>query len=612
MKNDLDQHFTTQEIPKDIRDFFFIWYILDKNAIPHEYVLRDLPSLNDSAYWKAYDQLLPYLIGLPFDTKDYQGLKVGMSVTEYEIRSALESHSSESKDRKDQFCWSFRNLSGDISDGNYCDHNTTTTDQDQSKANRYQNLINYMKQEIPESSIQTYDTELTLTDIQTKTPRYTDYFQIFKCFVQQQMNDSLNKIIEMRQEWMKDSHGLGIRGDEVSEMLRHCKFAFFKCSTFVGRQRLIEETIAFVEAPNRSLENESNTQFDNIAVSIIGVSGAGKTALMSKVASEMYKRTGGTRKIIIRFCGTSPQSKNARNLTTSICRQIEFLFHVQEIKSTSFRDKSYDDLVAYFHSLLKEHPVLLFIDSLDQLTDENQGRSQISFLKNVQPHADTRIIVSSLPDEPEKNPISGLTYMYFCDTRLSVAKVPRVIVEMSKGRVMEESMEIVNQLLEKKNRRLQEDQRVIVQQKVREEPEKTALYIHLAVGVIQNWTSEVNADDALKGGVIKLIEQLYNTLEQQYGKELVRAALAFLTFSVKGVTDIEMEDLLSLHDTVLKEVFQYVTPTVRRLPTHVWQRLKAAMDGLITEGDHGCLLWFHRQLRETAVRYYEVFRVPST
>jgi GTPase involved in cell partitioning and DNA repair len=86
---------------------------------------------------------------------------------------------------------------------------------------------------------------------------------------------------------------------------------------------------------------------------------------------------------------------------------------------------------------------------------------------------------------------------------------------MSKGRVMEESMEIVNQLLEKKNRRLQEDQRVIVQQKVREEPEKTALYIHLAVGVIQNWTSEVNADDALKGGVIKLIEQLYNTLEQQ-------------------------------------------------------------------------------------------------
>merc|ERR1712070_1167745 len=116
LKNDFDQHVTTQEIPKDIKEIFFEWYILDKNAIPHEYVLRDLPSLNDSAYWKAYDQLLPYLIGLPFDTKDYQGLKVGMSVTEYEIRSALESHSRELKDRKDQFCWSFRNLSGDIPD----------------------------------------------------------------------------------------------------------------------------------------------------------------------------------------------------------------------------------------------------------------------------------------------------------------------------------------------------------------------------------------------------------------------------------------------------------------------------------------------------------------
>ena len=101
--------------------------------------------------------------------------------------------------------------------------------------------------------------------------------------------------------------------------------------------------------------------------------------------------------------------------------------------------------------------------------------------------------------------------------------------------------------------------------------------------MVQYWTNQVDADSSLKGGVIALIGQLYSTLERQYGKELVRAALAFLTFSVKGVTDIEMEDLLSLSDAVLDEVFQYVQPTVRRLPSHVWQRLKSAMDGLIAE-----------------------------
>jgi hypothetical protein len=195
----------------------------------------------------------------------------------------------------------------------------------------------------------------------------------------------------------------------------------------------------------------------------------------------------------------------------------------------------------------------------------------------VQPHPDTRIVVSCLPDEKEVNPESGLSYMYYCETRLQAGNVPRVVVQMSQDRVLEESMEMVDQLLDKQGRRLQEEQSMVVRQKISQEKEKTALYIHLAVGVISKWTSDVDAGSALKGGVIPLIEQLYETLEYQFGKELVRAALAILTFSVRGVSDSEMEDLLSLHDAVLDKVCQYVTPTVRRLPSHVWQRIHAIM-----------------------------------
>ena len=100
----------------------------------------------------------------------------------------------------------------------------------------------------------------------------------------------------------------------------------------------------------------------------------------------------------------------------------------------------------------------------------------------------------------------------------------------------------------------------------------------------------LGAESSLRGGVIGLIEQLYETFEYQYGKELVCNTLTFLTFSVKGITDIEMEDLLSLHDGGLDKVFQYVKPVVRRLPTHFWQRLESAINGLITEGEHGCIL----------------------
>jgi hypothetical protein len=126
------------------------------------------------------------------------------------------------------------------------------------------------------------------------------------------------------------------------------------------------------------------------------------------------------------------------------------------------------------------------------------------------------------------------------------------------------------------------------------------LYINLAVGVISKWTSQVDASAALKGGVKALIEQLFETLERDFGRRLVRMALSFLTFSVKGVNTTEMEDLMSLDKEVMDSVFQYATPTVRRLPSHVWLRLKGAMDGLVMEGEHGCYQWYHRQLKETA------------
>jgi hypothetical protein len=36
----------------------------------------------------------------------------------------------------------------------------------------------------------------------------------------------------------------------------------------------------------------------------------------------------------------------------------------------------------------------------------------------------------------------------------------------------------------------------------------------------------------------------------------------------------------------------------------VWLRLRGAMEGWITETEHGCFQWFHRQLKETAERKY--------
>ena len=45
-----------------------------------------------------------------------------------------------------------------------------------------------------------------------------------------------------------------------------------------------------------------------------------------------------------------------------------------------------------------------------------------------------------------------------------------------------------------------------------------------------------------------------------------------------GITESEMEDLLSLDDDVLNDVYQYWTPPTRRLPPLLWVRVKNELE----------------------------------
>lgn len=67
-----------------------------------------------------------------------------------------------------------------------------------------------------------------------------------------------------------------------------------------------------------------------------------------------------------------------------------------------------------------------------------------------------------------------------------------------------------------------------------------------------------------------MISFIFERLERSYGLTFTRRALGLISFSQEGISDSEMEDLLSLDDEVLDYVFQYSSPPIRRLPSHVW------------------------------------------
>jgi WD40 repeat protein len=454
-----------------------------------------------------------------------------------------------------------------------------------------------------------------------------EYLKQYKSFVEQKLWGSLDGIIATMEGWREDGCGLGLPGSELSEMLHHSDWARKKCETFVGRDALVSELFRSMTSPDNPMSREGklSDDFDGITACVVGVSGAGKTALMAKVASMMYKQHESQGSVmvpvLIRFCGTSAGSATARDLMANLCQQIEFLFESKDRRGSKLRDEPYETLTAYFQQLLSEHAVCLFIGSLDQLSDADSGRSQISFLKGVRPHKDTRIVVSCLPDDKEGNPETNTKYLYWCETRLAEHKVPRVMVQMPSDvlKSVDESITILDALLNSRNRRLSDDQRKVLRNRVEQERQKTALYIHLLVGVVCHLRSDEDAAKIVpEGGVHALIMQMYESLASVYGAHLVRLLLGFLVFSQKGVSQVELEDLLSLNADLMNcdkdmddakkamSVFQFHRDVkVKRVPSHVVVRVLNSLGDLVIAGEHGCLQLYHRQLKEVAQKWLQ-------
>ena len=129
------------------------------------------------------------------------------------------------------------------------------------------------------------------------------------------------------------------------------------------------------------------------------------------------------------------------------------------------------------------------------------------------------------------------------------------------------------------------------------------LFLTLAVDVVSVWRS-CQSTFELPGGVKNLIQFIFDKLEKSFGAVMTRTALGLLAYADGGIRDEEMVDLLSLCDAVLTEIFQYSDPGIKRLPDHVWWRLRRALANLTSEKDNGCLGFCHRQLWETAKERY--------
>lgn len=136
------------------------------------------------------------------------------------------------------------------------------------------------------------------------------------------------------------------------------------------------------------------------------------------------------------------------------------------------------------------------------------------------------------------------------------------------------------------------------------------LFLKLLYDLVLTWRSFDHACDPDLLKIVKVDEMivyLFRRMERLHGPEIFRRAVAYMTVCRNGISDNEIEDILSIDDDVLYSVFQYHIPPVRRLPSILWIRIKNDLREYVVEkeaNDTKVVYWYHRRFVEVALNIY--------
>ena len=160
--------------------------------------------------------------------------------------------------------------------------------------------------------------------------------------------------------------------------------------------------------------------------------------------------------------------------------------------------------------------------------------------------------------------------------------------------------------LKSEGRTLSKDQAELLQGAIKDCP--SPLYVKLACTAACRWRSYDSVDNkGLSKDISNQFEALLQTLEERYGKVAVAHALGYISLSRHGVSDAEMNDLLSCDDAVLDEIYSSQPTSIRRVPTFLWVALCQELAPFLIEcvADHRNLrTWGHQCFRDVAIKRY--------
>ncbi|CAF1234877.1 unnamed protein product [Adineta steineri] len=588
---------------KDDAQLLSQWYQLDTNRIPAVYILRPISSILPNILspdtnevkqaekeWKKINTRIrtrlrqaatKCLEQQQIQENEYDDFFI--SVTEKEIINGILSVPN-ANERTLCFLREFEDIHEHLSDNKaskyidlqYLDDGTPIVDDEVEKLlNRlkYTRIPNVLQSE----NIYKYKIHWT-----SKGINRDDHIHHIERF-----NNDFYNAIQQQIDQCVQSRVMPVSDPLHHEVLEHA----IQCKTYVAKFHGRTDIL-------NSLKEYINNDNENRPCIVYGTSGCGKTSLLAKAATEISNWwPNRSISIILRFLGTTSSSSTMSKSLLSISEQICRLYNISMENHSNASQLRYQLEKDIFPKIPPNEYIVVLFDSIDQLSADAYDCKwlPINYPKNI------KCIISTLSDHG--NILSNLKMIINNNNNnsnlfLFVSPFDATTVEI-----------VYNDWLKIKQRSLSDEQRLFIRDLVHNRSEILPLFMKLLFDIILTWHSYDPIDNNLKKleTIDDCILYLFSRLKTIHNSLLVSRSLCYMTASRNGISQNELEDVLSLDDDVIKNVFQHYIPPVKRLPGLLWTRIRNDLDEYITEkevDDLSVIYWYHRRFIEIAEKEF--------
>lgn len=565
------------------------WYQKDENALPAEYVLQPKGEQKDYLYWEPIEKDLRNILRAANEILKFpseQRIKYFASATHQEIiRGALNPPEDSESPEKHVFVFSrtITELPEDQSAAGFIDLIDEKLDEE-SKA-KLEKLKAELKEKLGKEHFISYPGSWENGTLLVKKEELKKFNDRVYTELEKVINEQLDKVVD------KDeiNHEVKLHGEFKTRLTEH----------FEGR----EDILKIIQ---KYLDNHSEKK----VMSLIGASGTGKSSVMAQ-AVKLNENKGAT--LVYRFIGTTSGSSNIMSLLQSVCGEIARAFGIDaKTLAREGDEKAWYDMNGLADVLRKclalateQKPILLFLDSLDQLSDTDNAKALYWLPGELPDHV--RLVVSTLPELE-----SALNVSY---------KEPLLLLPV------EQAKKILEKWFSSIHRSLTKEQEELVINSFSKN--KLPIYLKLAFEKVRKWHS-YDKKHSLKEDVSGIINDYFKDLEVEHDEDFVRNAVCYLLSGrYQGLAENELLEILAFdpvywdifleknkhHEDDLKNLKAELEKPkdgqrgYMKIPIAVWSRLYLDLEPFLTERDADgvpIITFFHRQFNEVLRERYGI------